>query len=278
MMSTLPPTRSLQRRRRAGIGHVLELHARHHLEHLGGQMRGRAVALRRRIDLAGIGLGVGDRPRRRSWPGNFGVTTSAFGMRAMHRDRLELGRIEAELRIEVVVDDQRRRRRRQQRVAVGLRLVGELGADIAGRRRCGSRSRPAGPTCATASRPTTRGIDVGGAAGRERHDDLHRAGRISPARRPMAPPRQRSHQRRHRRARPASRAQPSAGNRPKSSVSSFFVARIAPSPSIDGDLRRLDHRRPSAACSPRSSRASGPAYCRAARPPATGCACAAPAS
>ncbi len=56
--STLPATRILHRRRRAAIVDVLELHARHLLEQLRGQMRGGADALGRRIEHARIGLGV----------------------------------------------------------------------------------------------------------------------------------------------------------------------------------------------------------------------------
>jgi len=84
-----------------------------------------------RVDLARIGLGVGDHLRT-DFAGNFGVTTSAFGMRAMTMIFSNSAGSKLSLRIEILIDDKRRRRRRQERIAVGLGLVGELGADIAG--------------------------------------------------------------------------------------------------------------------------------------------------
>ena len=49
-----------QRGRRAAIGHVHHVDAGHHLEQLAGHVREPADAGRRHVDLARIGLGVGD--------------------------------------------------------------------------------------------------------------------------------------------------------------------------------------------------------------------------
>ncbi len=139
-------------------------------------MRGRAVALRRRIDLAGIGLGVGDRLRH-GLGRKLGCDHQRVRNARQHRDLLELSGIEIEPRIEVLVDDQRRRRRRQERIAVRLRLVDELGADIAGGARAVLDDDRVPPL---AREPLGHDAwhDVGRAAGRERHDDLDRARRI----------------------------------------------------------------------------------------------------
>ena len=188
MRSTLPATRSLQRRRRTAIRHVLELHLGHQLEQLGGEMRGGAVALGGGGELAGIGLGVGDHARRRSRAAPSGLTTSAFGTRAHDHDRARTRSGRSRARIEILVDDERRRRRRQQRVAVGVGLGDRLGTDIAG----GAGAVldhdrlppfPRQPVAEDARH------HVGGAAGGKRHDDLDRARRIilRPAGRAMPP-------------------------------------------------------------------------------------------
>ena len=44
----------------SAIGHVNDVHAGHHPEQLEGEMRRRAGALRRQIELARIGFGIGD--------------------------------------------------------------------------------------------------------------------------------------------------------------------------------------------------------------------------
>ena len=59
---------ALQRRRRAAIGNVTQLHLGHQLKQLGGKMRGRAVALRGGRDLVGIFLQVFDQFGARSMP------------------------------------------------------------------------------------------------------------------------------------------------------------------------------------------------------------------
>ena len=57
---TCPPIRVGQRRRRAAIRHVTHVDAGHHLEQLAGDVVRRPVASRRHVELAGIGLGIGD--------------------------------------------------------------------------------------------------------------------------------------------------------------------------------------------------------------------------
>ena len=56
----LPADQVGKRRRRAAIGHVHHVDAGHHLEQLAGDMDAAAVAGRRHVDLARIGLGIGD--------------------------------------------------------------------------------------------------------------------------------------------------------------------------------------------------------------------------
>ena len=102
---------------------------------------------------------------------------------AHHRHRHEGRGIEAELRIEALVDDERRRRRRQQRVAVGLGVERRLGPDIAGGARLVLDHHRLLPFARQPVADDAR-HQVGGAAGRKRHDDLHRARRDSPRRRP----------------------------------------------------------------------------------------------
>ena len=176
MMSTLPATRSLQGRRRAAIGNVLHLHLRHHLEHLGGEMRGGAIALGGGGELAGIGFRIGDQ-----LGDVLGRDLRVDHQRVRHPshddDRDELERVEPELRIEVLVDHQRRRRRGEQRVAVRLGLEHHLGADIAG---CAGAVLDHDRLSPFARQPIAEHArhHVGGAAGRERHDDLDRSRRI----------------------------------------------------------------------------------------------------
>ena len=94
-------------------------------------MRGRAAALRRIIELAGIGFGVRD-----EFLHGFGREVAAHQQhvrdRGHHRDRLERGRIEIELLVQERVDGERRRLRCQQRIAVGFRIGDRFRADIAG--------------------------------------------------------------------------------------------------------------------------------------------------
>src|SRR6516162_2894721 len=58
--SDTPRLSNMRSTLRAAIRHLLEFDAGHQLEQLGGQMRGGAVALGGRGELAGVRLGVGD--------------------------------------------------------------------------------------------------------------------------------------------------------------------------------------------------------------------------
>jgi hypothetical protein len=70
-------------------------------------------------------------PRRYSIDG-VGVDDQRIRHLRHHDDRLEFGRIEAELRVQVLVDHKWWRRRREQGVAVRRRLISLFGADVAG--------------------------------------------------------------------------------------------------------------------------------------------------
>ena len=159
--------------RGAAIGHVRELRAGDAREQFAGEMRRGADALRAEIDLARIGLGIGDQlghgVRRKFRPHHQRVRD-----RGHDRQRLERGRIEVELLVNDHVGRQRRRLRRQQRVAVGLGLGHRLGAEIAAgagpvlhhERLAPHLRQPVGDHA---------GDDVDAAAGRSGDDDLDRA-------------------------------------------------------------------------------------------------------
>ncbi len=55
--------------------HVDEVDARREAEHFAGQVRDVAGARVREVELAGIGLGVGDELLNRSWPETPGART-----------------------------------------------------------------------------------------------------------------------------------------------------------------------------------------------------------
>jgi len=90
-----------------------------------------------------------------------------------HHDRLEFGRIECEVRIQILVHHQRRRRRRQQRIAVRSGFINELGADIAARAGVIFDDHRLAPFAREPFGENARD-GVGGSAGREWHDDLDR--------------------------------------------------------------------------------------------------------
>ena len=60
MTCTCPPSRSVSAGAVAAIRHVNQVDAGHHLEQLAGDMWRAPVAGRRHVDLARIGLGIGD--------------------------------------------------------------------------------------------------------------------------------------------------------------------------------------------------------------------------
>ena len=117
-------------RRGAFVRYMRHLHAQRGVEHLAGEMRGGAGALRRVVQLAGIGLHVGDEflaaLGREIRPHHQHVRNLRE-----HRDDLEALHLVVHLLVEIAVDRERRARRRHQRVAVGRRVIHGLGADIA---------------------------------------------------------------------------------------------------------------------------------------------------
>ena len=100
------------------------------VEHLAGEMRGGAGALRGVVQLAGIGLDVGE-----EFLAVFGREIRPHHQHVRnlreHRDDLEALHLVVHLLVEIAVDRERRARRRHQRVAVGRRVIHGLGADIA---------------------------------------------------------------------------------------------------------------------------------------------------
>ena len=98
-----------ERRRAAAVGHVDHVDAGQHLEQFAGHVDRRAVAGRRHVELAGIGLGVGDQfgdrldRQRRVHHHHVGKADDA-------RDRLDIAQeIEIELVVERGVDGVGRR-------------------------------------------------------------------------------------------------------------------------------------------------------------------------
>ena len=121
----------VERRRGTAVRHVLQADMPHQLKQLGRQMRGRAVALGGIGDPSGMALRVGDELGHGLGRNLVGIDNQRVWHPPHHGDRHKLQWIEAEMRIEILVDDQRPRRRGQQGVAVRLRLGDRLGADIA---------------------------------------------------------------------------------------------------------------------------------------------------
>ena len=118
-----------QRRRAAAVGHVHHVDAGHHLEQLARHVDRGAVAGRRHVELAGIGLGVGDQlgdrldRKRRMDIHHVGKADDAG-------DRDDVAqKVETELVVERGVDGIGRRHQ-QQRVAVRRGAHDRLGGDI----------------------------------------------------------------------------------------------------------------------------------------------------
>ena len=78
----LPGDQIGERRRAAAVGHVDHVDARQHLEQFARHMDRGPVAGGRHVELAGIGLGVGDQFGDRL-DRNLGFTTTTFGKRMM---------------------------------------------------------------------------------------------------------------------------------------------------------------------------------------------------
>ena len=132
-----------ERGRGAAIGHVLHLDARHRHEHFAGQMHRRAVARRRHVDLARIGLRIGDelgdRLRRHVLVDRHHVRHAVE-----RRDRRDVAdEVELEVGVERGVDVVRRIDQ-QQRVAIRLGVDHRTRWRYCCRRRACSRSRIAG--------------------------------------------------------------------------------------------------------------------------------------
>ena len=106
-----------------------------------------------------------------------GLTISAFGTWAITMIGSNLAGSKPRLRIEILIDHQRRRRRRKQRVTIGSRMIDEFGADIARRAGAVLDDDRLAPFARQPVRDQPRN-GVGGAAGRERHDDFDRPVRI----------------------------------------------------------------------------------------------------
>ena len=121
----------LQRRRRAAIGHVLQLDAGLARQELAHQMGVRADARAAEGDLVGLGLGVGDVVAKRL-VGRVGRHDQDVGRMADQRDVGEVGdHVVRQLWIDTGRDAQRRGMRDHQRVAVGSGLGGKVRADRA---------------------------------------------------------------------------------------------------------------------------------------------------
>src|SRR4051812_11022757 len=114
----------------AAVGHVHHARIGHTLKHHAGQMRGCAVPLAAECHLARVCLDVVDQLLERIHRQLF-AHDHHVRHRADHGDRHELLRLKGELLVKALIDRERSRRAEQQCVTVALRLVGELGADIA---------------------------------------------------------------------------------------------------------------------------------------------------
>ena len=105
------------------------LHAGHQLEQLAGDVTGGADAARTHVDLAGIGLGVGD---------EFGNISRRHRRMNLHHHRRahqdhHRNHVGAEVVAEIVVKrgvDRVDRVRHEQGVTVGRRTHGNLGTDV----------------------------------------------------------------------------------------------------------------------------------------------------
>ena len=153
--------------------------ARHRLEQLTGHVDRGAVAAGRHVEFAGVGLGVGDEVGHAGdaqCPGFVGVHHHHIGHPGHQRDGGEvLHRVKRQLVVQRLVDAVGTHGAHQQRVAVGGGLGNDVGANVAActgtvvhdKRLAKSLGQLIGHHA---------GQDVGGAAGREGHHDLHRFG------------------------------------------------------------------------------------------------------
>ena len=162
--------------RRTAIGHVDDVDAGHELEQLGRDMGSGAVARRGEVELAGIGLGIGDELGNR-FDRQRRIHLHDHGGAHDARDRSDIAE---EIEIEVVVErhvDHVRRRDQEQRIAVGRRVGSGLGTDIA----AGARPVVDDELLAEPLRQPVAdqaGVDVGRGAGRKADDDMHGPRRV----------------------------------------------------------------------------------------------------
>ena len=139
-----------QHRRRAAIGHVHDVDAGHHLEQLASHVLRAAVAGRPQVELAGIGLGVGDELGH--GPGRH-RRIHVHDERIAHdaRNRRDIAdEIEAQLVIERRIDGIERPGQ-QEGVAVGAARPRPPRCRCCRPRRAGSRRRTAGRAAPTAT-------------------------------------------------------------------------------------------------------------------------------
>ena len=167
----------LQRGRGALVGHVHDIDLGLGLEQFAGQMRGRAIAGRGEIELAGLRLGERDQLLQR-FRRHVRIDHQDIGLRADQRDRHEiLLRAVGELFVQALVGGEDAVVAHQQRVAVGRRMGDRIGRDIAA---------GAGPVLDDERHAEQllhlladdAGEHVARAAGRERHHQRDRPARI----------------------------------------------------------------------------------------------------
>ncbi len=158
--------------RSAFVGHVGHFGTSDLLEQLGRRVRRRADALRRKVDLAGIGLGIGDQLGHRLGRKILAHQNDVGNVRH-DRNRHELRRIVVKRFVKQWIGRDRRRLRRQERVTIGRRMENIVGGDAAA---------DAGPVL-DHHRLAEKGLHLGGdqpgdgvdaPAGRYRDDDPDR--------------------------------------------------------------------------------------------------------
>ncbi len=157
------------------VGHVQQIHAGQRLQHLTGDPRGARAAAEG--DLARVGLGVVDQFLRRGY-GYRGIDHQGQRDRPELADGREIGdRIVGQLLVEALIGRMRRVGRDQHGVPVGLGAGHVLGGEKAARARhvVDDDGLPEARRHLLAQHARQR---VGGAARRERHDELDRPIRI----------------------------------------------------------------------------------------------------
>ena len=164
----------------AGVGNMRHADTSHRLEQLAGQVDGGAAAARGHVELAGMAARILDEVWHAvdaQLSGPLGVHDHHIGYAGHQGDRYKVFlRVVGQLGIQRLVDAVCAYRTHQQGVAVAWRFGDLLGADIAGSTSpvFHHKGLSKGPGQLRRNRP---GQDVGGAAWRKRHHDLHRAAR-----------------------------------------------------------------------------------------------------